>query len=43
MWGGVSGCFNGANVSQRAKTIRHAKPLTRVPMTFGSLDGRVVV
>jgi hypothetical protein len=40
---GVSGCFKSANVSQRANATSATKPLTKVPMTFASLDGNVVV
>jgi hypothetical protein len=40
---GVKGCLSGANVSQSAKATSATKPLTRVPMTFESLDGSVVV
>ena len=40
---GVSGCFNGAKVSHRPKATINANPGTRVPMTLGSEDFRVVV
>jgi hypothetical protein len=43
MCGGVSGCFSGAKVSQRPKTMRQAKPLASVPMTLGELAAVVVV
>lgn len=40
---GVKGCLSGAKVSHSANATRVTKPLTRVPMTFGSLAGVVVV
>jgi hypothetical protein len=40
---GVSGCLRGTKVSHSAKATSVTKPLTSVPMTFGSSEGSVVV
>jgi hypothetical protein len=40
---GVKGCLSGAKVSHNANATKATKPLTRVPVTFGSLAGVVVV